>query len=190
MQLMFSEGSLNNNFRLNAFLLEEMASYINTYGKSVKSDLNPEAFEGLADPLKMLELQRRRLALGANLIKDRTSLEFHLQRVATFNRVGAKGKLYEQYLTQWNYMASTSLWARLSEWLKELGAKFRGAFQSFGYFRLLTTHRKLAYLTYTLVILIFLGIAFGSMGFWASYEEKKLDEFQQKANDLHTLGKP
>ena len=112
-----------------------------------------------------------------------------MQRVATFNRIGAKGKLYEEYLTKWDYMASSSLWARLSEWLKDLGAKFKGAFQSFGYFRLLTTQRKLAYLTYTLAILISLAIAFGSMSFWAGYEEDKLQEFQQKANDLHSLGK-
>ncbi|UCE23455.1 MAG: hypothetical protein JSU74_09120 [Candidatus Zixiibacteriota bacterium] len=189
-QLLFNEGSLNNNFRINAFLLEEMASYINKYGKSVKTDLNPEQFDGLTDPAKMLELMRRRLALGPNIVKDRTSLEFHLQRVSTFNRVGAKGRLFEQYLTQWDYLARTSLWARLNGWLKELGAKFRGAFQSFGYFRLLSTQRKLAYLTYTLAIVIALGIALGSMALWGSYEDNKLEEFQQRANELHDMGGP
>ncbi|UCG61910.1 MAG: hypothetical protein JSV52_01065 [Candidatus Zixiibacteriota bacterium] len=189
-QLLFTEGSLNNNFRLNAFLLREMAGYINKYGKSVKSDMNPEEFDGLSDSLKMLELQRRRLALGAHLVKDRTTLEFHLQRVATFNRIGAKGRLYDHYLTEWSYLARTSIWARFGEWLRDLGAKFRGAFQSFGYFRLLSTQRKLAYLTYTLLIIIFLGIALGTIQFWKSYEEKKLEEFQNRATELHELSKP
>ncbi len=189
-QLLFTEGSLNNNYRLNAFLLQEMAAYINKYGKSVKSDMNPEEFDGLSDPLKMLELQRRRLALGMNLAKDRTTLEFHLQRVATFNRIGTKGRLYDHYLTQWGYLARTTLWARFNNWLKDLGAKFRGAFQSFGYFRLLSTQRKLAYLTYTLLMVVFLGLALGTIQFWKSYEEKKLDEFQKKATELHDLSKP
>lgn len=186
-KLLFAEGSLNNNFRLNAFLLEEMAGYINRFGKSVKTDMNPEQFDGLADSVKMLELQRRRLALGSNLVKDRTTLEFHLQRVSTFNRIGAKGKLFDQYLSQWDYLARTSVWARFSDWLKELGAKFRGAFSSFGYFRLLSTQRKLAYLTYTLAIIIFLGIAFGTMAVWNKYEDNKYEEFQQKADELHGL---
>ncbi len=189
-QLLFNEGSLNNNFRLNDFLLGEMASYINKHGKSVRTDLSPEEFDGLSDPSKMLELMRRRLALGPNIVKDRTSLEFHLQRVSTFNRIGAKGRLFEHYLTQWDYLARTSLWSRFRGWLKELGAKFRGAFQSFGYFRLLSTQRKLAYLTYTLVIIIALGIALGSMSFWGSYEDNKLEEFQDRANELHNLGGP
>jgi hypothetical protein len=189
-QLLFAEGGLNNNFRLNAFLLEEMAAYINKYGKSVRADLNPEEFDGFTDPVKMLELQRRRLALGSNLVKDRTTLEFHLQRVSTFNRIGSKGKIFDHYLTEWDYLARTSLWARLSAWLKELGGKFRGAFQSFGYFRLLSTQRKLAYLTYTLVIIIFIGIAFGVPAYWNSHAEQKLQEFQEKAGNLQNLGTP
>ncbi len=188
-QLLFDEGSLNHNFRLNEFLLDEMASYINRFGKSVKTDLTPEQFDGLSDPLKMLELKRRQLALGANLIKDRTSLEFHLQRVATFNRIGGKGKLYEQYLTHWSYLASSSLWARLTVWMKELGSKFRGAFSSFGYFHLLSTQRKLAYLTYALVIVIFLAIAFGVPAWWNNHAEHELQKFQEKANSLHNVSK-
>lgn len=189
-QLLFAEGSLNNNFRLTAFLLQEMAGYINRHGKSVKADMNPEEFDSLSDPLKMLELQRRRLALGTNLVKDRTSLEFYLQRVSTFNRIGAKGRLYDHFLTEWDYLARTSLWATFRGWLKELGGKFRGSFQSFGYFRLLSTQRKLAYLTYTLMILIFLGIAFGTTKFWNSYEQERLEEFQRRASELHNPGKP
>ncbi|MEW6411699.1 MAG: hypothetical protein AB1483_04395 [Candidatus Zixiibacteriota bacterium] len=187
--LLFDEGSLNHNFRLNAFLLDEMAAYINRFGKSVKSDMTPEQFDGLADPLKMLELKRRQLALGTNLIKDRTSLEFHLQRVATFNRIGDKGKLYEQYLTHWNYLASSSIWSRFMTWVKELGAKFRGAFSSFGYFRLLSTQRKLAYFTYILLIVIFLGIAFGVPAWWNSIADQKLNDFQEKANNLQNMSK-
>lgn len=189
-QLLFAEGSLNNNFRLNAFLLEEMAGYINRYGKTVKTDLNPEQFEGMADPAKMLELQRRRLALGSQLVKDRTTLEFHLQRVSTFNRIGTRGKLYSQYLAKWDYLAGTSLWSRFVEWLSELGAKFRGAFQSFSYFRLLSTQRKLAYFTYTVLIVIFLIIAYSVPAYWNGHAEDQLNEFRQKASDLHDIGGP
>lgn len=189
-KLLFAEGSLNNNFRINAFLLEEMGAYINRFGKGVKADLTPEQFDGLPEPVKMLELQRRRLALGAHLVKDRTTLEFHLQRVSSFNRIGAKGKLFEQYLKQWDYLARTGLWSRFGAWLKELGAKFRGAFKSFRYFRLLSTQRKLAYLTYTLSIVIFLAVAIGIMAFWWDFEEKKLVGFQKKAERLHSVSGP
>lgn len=188
--LLFKEGGLKDNYRLNFFLLEEIAAYINNFGKSVKADMSPEQFGGLTDPLKILELLRRRLALGAHLMKDRTSLEFHVQRVGALNRLGDKGRLYEQYLTKWDYLAETGLWSRLTARLKEVAAKGKGAFRSFGYFRLLSTQRKLAYLTYTLAVILYLAIAFGVTSYWNNYAERKLEQFQERANNLHTMGKP
>ncbi|MDH4156129.1 MAG: hypothetical protein OEW00_02495 [candidate division Zixibacteria bacterium] len=189
LQLLFSEGGLNNNFRLNTFFLNEIAYFMNNFGRSVRVDLNPEEFECMSAPVKLLELQRRRLALGVDLIKDRTSLEFHLQRVNAIDRLGAKSKLCERYLTEWNYLAKTSWWSRFTEWISELGAKLRGAFSSFGYFRLLSNQRKPAYFKYVLIIIIFLAVAVGVPAYWNSYAAKKLQQFQQKANELHSIRK-
>ena len=188
--LLFKDDSLRDNDRVNAFLLEEMAGYINNFGKAVKADMTPEQFDGLAEPLKMVELQRRRLSLGKQLTRDRSSLEFHLQRVGSLSRLGDKGRLYDLYLTQWDYLVTTSIWSRLTIWLGEIGAKGKGAFSSFGYFRLLSTQRKLAYLTYTLVIILSLAIAFGATSLWNSYADRKLEQFQQRANSLSETGKP
>ncbi|HVP07433.1 MAG TPA: hypothetical protein VMS71_06290, partial [Candidatus Acidoferrum sp.] len=66
--LLFREGALNNNLRLNAFLLEEMARIINTYGSRVQAGLSPEQFAAMSDPLKFLELARRRQAMGGELL--------------------------------------------------------------------------------------------------------------------------
>ncbi|UCD62530.1 MAG: hypothetical protein JSW34_07105 [Candidatus Zixiibacteriota bacterium] len=188
--MLFKETALKDNYRLNAFLLGEIAAYINNFGKSVKVDMTPEEFDGLTDPCKVLELMRRRHALGSQLMRDRTTLEFHLQRVGTLNRLGDKGRLFENYLTQWDYLARTSLWSRLAGWTKEIRAKGRGAFSSFAYFRLLSTQRKLAYLTYTLVILLFLAIAFGVPAYWNSYAGDKLEQLQERSNSLHEKGRP
>jgi hypothetical protein len=183
-KLLFDEGSLNGNWRLSAFFLNEMAYYVNRFGKNVKADLNPEEFDGLSDPLKMLELQRRRLSLGNDVIKDRTSLEFHLQRVGSFGRLGAKSKVFEQCLREWNYLAASSFWAKLAAWLGELGTKFKGAFSSFGYFRLLSTQRKPAYLAYTLLIILSVAIAYGVPSYWNKYADKQLEKFQHRVSSL------
>jgi len=184
LKLLFAEGSLNNNFRLNAFFLNEIASYINKFGKNVNPDMNPEDFEALEDTMKILELQRRKHSLGNDLIKDRTSLEFHLQRVGSFGRLGDKNNLFETYLKKWDYFAKTSIWSRFSNWLGELGAKFKGAFSSYRYFRLLCSQRKLAYFVYGLIIVIFLAVAFGVPVLWNDYANKNLQKFQEKANSL------
>jgi hypothetical protein len=188
LQLLFDEGSLNNNFRLNEFFLNEIAAYLNNFGKSIKAELSPEEFDALSTPLKMLELQRRRLSLGTDLIRDRSTLEFHLKRVDVFGRIGAKGKLYQEYLTQWGYFARTSLWSRLSNWLEELWAKFKGAFSNLGYLRLLGTQRKLAYFVYGFVIVVFLALAYAVPKLWNDYTEGKLQEFQHRANTLQSGG--
>ncbi|UCC43989.1 MAG: hypothetical protein JSU65_12890 [Candidatus Zixiibacteriota bacterium] len=186
LQLLFAEGALNNNFKLNEFLLSEMAAYINSYGKAVKVDTNPEEFEAMPDARKILELQRRRIALGVDLLKDKGSLEFHLQRVDSLSRLGAKSELMENYLTAWGYFAKVSWWSGFVARWGEVWAKLRGAFKSFAYFRLLGTQRKLAYFMYGLIIVVFVGLAIGVPALWNSYASDRLHEFQQKANELRS----
>lgn len=184
-KLLFVDGSLNNNHQLGSFFLGEIGSYINKFGKSVNTDLSPESFEALPDSLKVLELQRRRLALSTDLVKDRTSLEFHLQRVEVFSRMGSKSKIMESYLKDWDYLAITTFWSRVAGFSAELGTKLKGAFSSFGYFRLLSSQRSLAYFVYMFVIVLFLGLAIGIPSWWNGKAERKLVEFQERANSLH-----
>lgn len=182
--LVFAEGSLNNNQVLALFFLKEIATYINTYGKPVSNDLTPEAFDGMSEPLRMLELQRRRLAFGTELTRDKSSLEFHLKRVDKFSRLGAAGALYEAFLSDWGYLAQTSFWAQVTAWLGNLGAKFRGSFQSFAYFRLLCTQRKLAYFYYLALIVILLILAWQIPVLWSNHSDEVLRQLQEKANSL------
>lgn len=182
--LLFAAGSLNNNADLSKFFLKELAAYINTYGKPVATDLSPEEFEGLTEPLRMLELQRRRLAFGTDLLRDKTTLEFHLQRVDSFGRLGAKGEKYQAFLSDWAYLATTSFWSRVASQLTELGAKFRGLFKSFGYFRLMCTQRKLAYFYYAVLVIFFLIVAWQVPVMWSEHSNDVLQELHEKANSL------
>ena len=185
---LFEEGSLKNNFELSSFFLEEVGAYMNKFGARVNADLTPEAFDAFSTAGKMLQLQRRRLALGKDLINDRNSLEFYLQRVDVFGRLGGGSKLVEYFLRDWGYFATTTFWSKLSSWFGELGTKVRGAFSNFSYFRLLSTQRSLAYFVYTIVIIIFLGVAIGVPSWWSGKTNKVLTEFQEKASNLRSGG--
>lgn len=188
-KVLFEPGSLNTNFRLNSFFLEEIGSYINNFGKSVKIDISPEEFDSFTSPLKVLELMRRRLSLGTDIINDRNTLEFHLKRVDAFNRIATINDCYKQYFTQWQYLSTTSFWSNIVSWFSEITAKSKGAFKSIGYFRLLCSQRHLAYLVYVLLIIMCIAMAFGVPSFWNGYSEDKLIEIQEKANSLYQSGK-
>ena len=62
--LLFRDGSLNGNYRVNSFFLNEISRYLNTFGRPIQAALTPEAFGGMPDPLKFLELARRRFQLS------------------------------------------------------------------------------------------------------------------------------
>ena len=179
--LLFRDGALNNNHELNVFLLGEIARYINKFGKSINTALSPEEFGGLSDPLKFLELSRRRLALGDDIIRDHGSLEFHLQRVRAFEKLGKSDRLSEFYLTKWEYLAKTSFWTTISDFFGELWGKVKGVFSNWGYFRLVMTQRNPAYFWYGFVMVIFILLAIYIPLKWNSYSDHKLEEFQQRS---------
>jgi len=184
--LLFREGSLNNNYRLNSFLLNEIARYLNKFGKSLAVDINPEQFASMSDPLKFLELARRRQQLGADIISDRTSLEFHLQRVDTFNKLRQKSRLFEHYLKEWNYLVQTNFWSRVKTVLGELWGKIKGAFSSWRYFRLVLTQRNPAFLFYGLVILIFILLAIYVPMKWSNYSQSRFEQFEKRSQSLQS----
>ncbi len=184
--LLFRDGSLNNNYRLSAFFLREVARYINTFGKRLNADLSPEAFAALGDPLKFLELARRRHQLGDDLIKDRTSLEFHLQRVDVFNKLGQKRRLYERYLEEWNYLVKGSFWAKVKSFLGELAGKFKGAFSSWRYFRLVLSQRNPAFLFYGLIIVFFILLAIYVPMKWSDHAGRQLNQFEERVQNRPT----
>jgi hypothetical protein len=178
--LLFAEGSLNNNLRLKSFLLGEIARFMNKFGRRLQPALSPEEFLSMSDPMKTLELARRRIQLGNDLIKDRTTLEFHLQRIDFFRKLGAKGRLHAHFLRQWGYLRTTSFWSKVKEAMLELGGKVRGAFSSFGYSRLIMTQRNPAYLLYGLLIIIFVFLAIYVPLKWQDYGERRLEQFRQR----------
>jgi hypothetical protein len=184
--LLFKEGSLGNNFRLHHFFLDEIARYMGKFGKKVKPNISPEEFSAQGDSIKFLELARRRLEMGNELLKDRTSLEFHLQRIKAFDKLGQKNKLYERYLTEWQYLRKTSFWAAVRRFLSELGGKFRGAFSSSRYFRLVMTQRTPAYFYYFLLIVIFLFLAVYVPMKWSGYSRNKLNELNNRATAVQS----
>jgi hypothetical protein len=184
--LLFKGGGLNNNFRLNSFFLNEISRYMNKFGKRVQVSLNPEEFAAMPDHLKFLELARRRIELGSDLLKDRNSLEFHLQRINAFAKIGQKGQLYDHYLTEWRYLSKTSFWAKLKDSLGKLLGKIKGAFSSSRYFRLVITQRSAAYFYYFFVIVLFVFLAVYIPIRWNKYSERKFGEFQERAAKMQS----
>ena len=179
--ILFREGSLNNNLRLNAFFLDEIGRFINSFAKAVKADISPEAFDSLSDPLKFLELARRRLELGSELLKDRNSLEFHLINIGAFEKLASRGKIFDYYLKEWNYLVKTSFWLRVKNFLAVLWGSLKGIFSSFNYFRLSVTQRNPAYLFYGLIIVIFIFLAIYVPVKWKSYSGNRLIDLEQRA---------
>ncbi|MDD4050745.1 MAG: hypothetical protein PHR28_02445 [candidate division Zixibacteria bacterium] len=187
--MLFREGSFNNNHQLNFFLLKEIARYTNKFGTDVRAAaISPEDFNGLSDPMKMLELMRRRLVLGDKLLTDRTTLEFQLQGIGVFGKLGKKNKLLEYYLTQWGYLRTTSFWARFKQGLGRVWGKFKGAFASGRYFRLVITQRSTAYLFYTVLLLFWLFLAIYVPIMWRNYSQHRLQEFQNHATTVQSGG--
>jgi len=182
--VLFREGALSNNFRLNNFFLREISRYINKFGRPVDAGVSPEHFAGMDDAMKFLELMRRRMALGDGLLNDRSSLEFHLQRIDTFNKLGDKSDLFELYLTEWQYLSKTNFWATVKTKLAEVWGKFKGAFKSFRYFRLVMTQRRAAYLFYGVIIILFILLAVYVPSKWNDYYQQELNEFQERAHDV------
>jgi len=185
--LVCDEGSLNNNFRLKQFMLSEIARYLVKFGRPVQAGLRPEDFLALPSTLQLVELLRRRSELGPNLLKDRTSLEFHLQRVDYFAKLKLRGRIYERLLTEWGYLQATTLWTRVKAALASLTSGMGRAFASSGYFRLVINQRNPAYLFYGLMIVFFIFIAICVPMWWSSYGEHKLDDFQQRSQSAGTV---
>ena len=181
--LLCRDGSVNNNYRLNSFFLREIARFINTFGKPLNTDLSPEAFAALSDPMKYLELARRRHQLGDDLIKDRATLEFHLQRIDSFSKLAQKSRLSTQYLQQWGYLKRTDFWSKVKAFFAELWGKFKGAFSSWRYFRLVLAQRNPAFVFYTVVILIFILLAIYVPIKWSGYGKSQLEQFRERAEE-------
>ena len=184
--LLFKEGSLGGSFRLNQFFLNEIARYINKFGRKAQLGISPEDFSGLSDPMKFLELARRRVELGNDILKDRNSLEFNLQRMNVFNKLGQKSRLMDQYLTNWQYLTKTSFWDGIRGFFSELGGKFKGVFSNSRYFRLVLTQRNLAYFYYIFLILLFIFLAIYVPVSWSKYSQKKLQQFQEKVTQVQS----
>jgi hypothetical protein len=188
--LLFKEGSLNNNFRMNSFFLKEIGRYINKFAHGVHGDITPEEFAAMSDPMKFLELSRRRAELGDDLLRDRNSLEFHLQRVGLFEKLSARGRIFEQYLREWDYLVRTTFWSKVKSSLNQLWAKFKSLFASYGYFRLALTQRRPAYLLYGLIIIILLFFAVYIPRSWNNYGQNKLKNIEERAiNTQNALSK-
>lgn len=179
--ILFREGSLNNNIRLNAFFLDEIGRFVNKFATTVNADISPEKFDSFADPLKFLELARRRLELGNELLKDRNSLEFHLMGVDAFTKLASRGRVYDHYLKEWGYLVKTSFWLKVKDFFSALWGSIKGLFSSFNYFRLSLTQRKAAYLFYGFIIVIFIFLAIYIPVSWKSYSGNKLINLEERA---------
>ncbi len=186
--LLFHEGALNLNFLLNKFFLREIGRYLNTFGKPVQEHFSPEAFNSLNETLKFVELERRRQALGEDRLQDRSSLEFQLRGVDAFTKLAQKNSLADKYLTEWAYISKGSFWNSVKAFFSELGSKFRGAFSSSRYFRLVMTQRNPAYLFYGLIIIVFIAAAIYVPMKWQSYEQQKLEQLRERSEQIQRGG--
>jgi hypothetical protein len=180
MPLLYRPGSLNNNFDLNAFFLNEIGRFIQKFGQSVRGDLTPEQFAALPDHLKLLELSRRRRELGDDLFRDRNSLEFHLHGIGSFEKLSQVGPVFNYYLKKWDYLVRVSFWDKVKNAGGVLWGKLRGLFSSFGYFRLSLSQRNPAYIFYILIIIVFVWLAVYVPMRWNRYTENSLIEFENR----------
>jgi hypothetical protein len=187
--LLFREGGLNNNFRLNAFFLNEMVRFMRKFGKPLQSGLSPEAFDRLRDPLKMLELARRRLELGTDLLKDRATLEFHLRQVDAFEKLKLRGRMIEAYFKEWDYLVTSSFWKTVKSFIGVQWGKIKGAFRSWRYFKLVITQRSPAYLFYGVIIVLAIVVAVMVPSWWQSYEDNQLQEFKERVQQVRIGGR-
>ncbi len=182
--LLFKEGALNDNFRLHSFLLNEFANFLNKYGRPINQELSPEAFDAMDDGRKFLELARRRLQLGNDLMTDRSSLEFHLQRVNSFDKLSQKKKLYKEYIMHWNYLIKVSFWSKVKSFFNELGGKAKGFFSSFRYTKLVFSQRRPAFFLLTFIVVFSIFIAVMTPMWWLEYEDNQLIEINNRLDNL------
>lgn len=186
--LICDDSSLAANLRLKEFLLSEIARYLGKFGRPLKANLSPEDFQALPSPLQLLELRRRRTELGRGLVKERTSLEFHLQRVDYFGKISSWGRIYEHLLQKWEYLETATFWTKVKEGLATMAGGIARAFASSGYFRLVINQRRPAYLFYTLVIVVLIFIAIFVPLKWQSFGEQQLEEFQEQSQTTGQTG--
>lgn len=189
MPILFRDGSLNGNFELNRFFLNQVSRYLNKFGRSIENEVSPEKFASFNEPRKFLELARRRLVLGENLITDRSSLEFHLHRVDGFGKLATKSELADRYLSHWAYLSQTSYWSRVKSSLSEVWGKSKGAFSNARYFRLMLTQRSAAYGFYLCIIALFLFGAWYGPVMWSNYTQDQLEQYNQDAESPTRTGK-
>lgn len=182
--LLFKEGAFKDNFKLHSFLLGESANFLNKYGRPVNPDLSPEAFNALDDSRKFLELARRKLQFGNDLMADRSSLEFHLQRVGTLDKLSQKRKLFKDYLMQWNYLIKVSFWSKVKSFFGELGGKAKGFFSSFRYTKLVFSQRRPAFFLLTFLLLFWIFLAVMTPLWWIDYEQGQQDKIYERVNRL------
>ncbi|MBD3333217.1 hypothetical protein GF356_10235 [candidate division GN15 bacterium] len=182
---LFQPGALNNNFQLHNFFLVELASFMNAYGRPLMVDLTPEQFEAKNESQRVLELCRRRLQLGDALIQDRSSLEFHLQRVGYFERWASTNKLVETYLESWDYQAPQGSWiARLKKIVIDGYEKFKGLFRSYRYTTLMFSQRRPAYFLTIFLIVVWIGVGILAPVIWSSYSDGKLQKLRDRVDML------
>ena len=131
--------------------------------------------------MKLMELARRRLQLGTDLLSDRNSLEFDLHRLNTFNKLADKTRLFDMYFGEWQYRIKGSFWGRVTASLGSLWAGIKGVFSSYRYFRLVTTQRRAAYIYYGLIILIFILLAVYVPSKWNDHTQDLYEQFEQRA---------
>lgn len=189
MPLLFREGSLNGNFRLNSFFLAEIARFIQKFGKPLQVALAPEAFAAMPDPLKLLELARRRLELGTDLIGDRSSLEFHLRQVDAFEKLKQRHRLFESYLRDWEYLVTRSYWLTVRNFLARSWVKIKGAFSSWRYFRLVIGQRNPAFLFYGVIIVVMILLAILVPTWWGNYGDGQLEDFKERVESVQSGSK-
>ncbi len=182
--MLFNDAGLTGNVKLHRFFLDEIARYLNKYGSRLDGDLTPETFDGLSDPMKFLVLARRRLLIGTDLLKDRSSLEFHLLQVKAFPKLAAKHKTHREHLSEWKYLQTDSFWTKLTGWFGEFTGKLGGAFSSWKYFRLVIRQRNAAYLTYTIIMILSILLAIYVPMKWTSYSGDKLQGLEDHATEL------
>jgi hypothetical protein len=168
--------ALHGDLQLSMFLLEQMADYMNKYGRPLDPALTPEAFSALDDHLKLLMLCRRRLELGPALLSERSSLEFALERTGALRGLSESSGLYSACLTRWGYLQESTFWSRVLGVIRPMIAKTKGLFLSTRYTRLLFSERRPAVFLQVFIILVWIALAVLTPVLWRHQNDKHLEE--------------
>jgi len=191
MPLLTRDGSLNNDFALNRFFLQEIGRYIRKFGDGVGTDSNFEDFRGMPTHQKLLTLSLRRAELGEDIINDRDSLEFHMRSVGVFEKLAQESTLADRYLQEWDYLVQApSFFDRLNQFFAVVGAKLRGSASSSNYMRLSLLQRSAGYALSWLIIAIFVFLAIFVPVVWNKYTQIRLEKFKVQVEETRqALGK-